>query len=88
MAEKKCSHPPSRVLHLTSEKREWFRCQDCGKELTKYRFEIAEHRSGWKSNRICPQCVLMPYINKASFWQLLNPFYKPKFKPEDILEII
>jgi len=66
-------------------------CRDCGEELIKYRFEIAEYDKATSVlkplySRVCPQCVLMAYLNSTTFWDHLNRFFKSKCKRDEVVE--
>lgn len=77
-------------------------CQDCGEKLTKYRFEIEdyvkmkaaikEQRDNTGKNivprfRVCPQCVLMAYLNKVTFWEGITRLLKPqKYFSDEVIE--
>ena len=67
-------------------------CRHCGEELTKYRFEINDHITTGDEiasrTRVCPQCVLMVYLNRTTFWEWLFRCFKPKYKTSDVKEII
>ena len=58
-------------------------CRDCGEELTKFRFEIKEYDL---RTRVCPQCVLMAYMNRVTFWEWVFRFFKPKYNRNEIIE--
>ncbi len=68
-------------------------CQDCGEELTKFRFEIMEHETtttGFEleqlRSHVCPQCVLMADLNRTTFWDHLNRFFKLKYNRNEVVE--
>lgn len=65
-------------------------CQDCGEELTKFRFEINDHITTGAEiasrTLVCPECVLVAYLNKASLWEWLNRLFKPKYKRDEVVE--
>ncbi|MCK5617572.1 hypothetical protein KAR91_87720 [Candidatus Pacearchaeota archaeon] len=65
-------------------------CRDCGEELTKFRFEINDHVTTGAEiasrTRVCPQCVLMAYLNSVTFWEWVRRFFKPKYKRNEIIE--
>ena len=67
-------------------------CRDCGEELTKFRFEITEHEevTGFDIEasriRVCPQCVLIAYLNKDTVWGWIRRLFKPKYSNEIIEE--
>ena len=61
------------------------KCHDCGCDLTHYRFEIRFLDS---KLRVCPACVLLEYLNKDTFLNKLAMWFKPKYRRDQLVEII
>jgi hypothetical protein len=77
------------------------KCDDCGCDLTHYRFEFFK----WErvpcldipryafvnpspKIRVCPACVLLEYVNKDTFWNKLVMWFKPRYRRYQLEEII